>query len=277
MEKSKFQRIIILSIAMLMLAGLFSYGQQDATAPAAAQTAESASKDNATSTPTGDDKNGANNQVIERRSFSLRAFFREGGPFMWPILILTAFGFAIAIERTIYFFRARLASREFIDLLERTVLEKDLTHVEEVCKSKNNTLSKIILKGLEVKHLGFERVEKTISVAASVEVASLERHLSMISAIANISPMLGFLGTVTGMVTAFNDIAAADHISAKIVATGIREALLTTVFGLIAAIPLSLIYNFFVSKIEGFVTSVERISADIIEKFIKTKNDNSST
>lgn len=269
MKKAKIHMCVLISFTVLLLASMISYSQTDAISTNAAQTSESTAQTSAQ----GDDKAGTGNQIIERRSFSLRAFFQEGGPFMWPILVLTAFGFSIAIERTIYFIRARLASREFIDLLERTVLEKGLSDVEEVCKSKQNKLSKIILKGLEVKHLGFERVEKTIAVAASVEVASLERHLSMISAIANISPMLGFLGTVTGMVTAFNDIAAADHISAKIVATGIREALLTTVFGLIAAIPLSLIYNFFVSKIEGFVTSVERISADIIEKFIKTKNE----
>ena len=150
--------------------------------------------------------------------------------------------------------------------------EKNLGTIEDLCNEKKNKLAGIIQKGLTLKHLGYERVEKTLSVAASVEIASLERHLSIISAVANIVPMLGFLGTVTGMVTAFNDIAAADQVSAKIVAGGIKEALLTTAFGLIAAIPLLLFYNYFVHRIEGFITSIERISSDIIEKLIKEKS-----
>ena len=191
---------------------------------------------------------------------------------MWPILILTAFGLAFVIERFVAFARARLASKEFVDQIERSIMEKNLGTIEDLCNEKKNKLAGIIQKGLTLKHLGYERVEKTLSVAASVEIASLERHLSIISAVANIVPMLGFLGTVTGMVTAFNDIAAADQVSAKIVAGGIKEALLTTAFGLIAAIPLLLFYNYFVHRIEGFITSIERISSDIIEKLIKEKS-----
>ncbi|MFW6365115.1 MAG: MotA/TolQ/ExbB proton channel family protein [Spirochaetota bacterium] len=204
-------------------------------------------------------------------AFSLLALFKEGGPFMWPILALTAVGFGFILERFIFFAFARLASKEFIDKLEHSIANQSLDEVEELCAQSKNKIAMIIRKGLALRNLGYERVEKTLSVSASVEVALLERGLSIISAIANIVPMLGFLGTVTGMITAFNDIAAADQVSAKIVAGGIKEALLTTSFGLVAAIPVLLFYNFFVHRIEAFITNIERLSSDIVEKLLKGK------
>lgn len=203
------------------------------------------------------------------KTFSLLALYNQGGLFMWPILIMSAIGLGFVLERFIFFIRARLASKEFIEKLEHVIGNQTLDDVEQLCKENKTKIAMIIRKGIALKSLGYERVEKTLTVAASVEVAMLERGLSMISAIANIVPMLGFLGTVTGMITAFNDIANADQVSAKIVAGGIKEALLTTSFGLIAAIPLLLMYNFYVHKIEEFITNIERLSSDIVEKIIK--------
>lgn len=203
------------------------------------------------------------------KEFSLISLYNQGGVFMWPILVLSAFAFGLIIERFVFFIMANLGSKEFIDKLEQTIAARDLGEVRELCEKNKSKISMVIHKALELKSLGYERVEKTLSVAASVEVAMLERGLSIISAIANIVPMLGFLGTVTGMITAFDDIAAADQVSAKIVAGGIKEALLTTAFGLIAAIPLLLFYNYFVNRIEGFITSVERLASDLVEKIIK--------
>ncbi len=202
-------------------------------------------------------------------SFSLIKIFNEGGPFMWPILILSAVGFGFILERFIFFAMARLGSKEFVDKLDHCIASQDHASIEKFCDDNNNKVAKIILKGLSLKNLGYERVEKTLTISASVEVAMLERGLSVISAIANIVPMLGFLGTVTGMITAFDAIAAADQVSAKIVAGGIKEALLTTAFGLIAAIPILLFYNYFVNRIEHFITNIERLSSDIVEKLIK--------
>lgn len=205
-------------------------------------------------------------------SHSLWEIFQQGGPFMWPILILAAVGMAFIIERFIFFAKAKLASKEYIDKLEKCILSENLESVEKLCVNENNKISQIIKKGLELKTLGYERVEKALSVAGSVEIASLERGLNVLSAIGNIVPMLGFLGTVTGMITAFNDIAAADQVSAKIVAGGIKEALLTTASGLLIAIPTLLFYNYFIHKIEGFISTVERLSSDIVEKLIKGKD-----
>ncbi len=207
--------------------------------------------------------------VNGEKVFSLLELYKQGGPFMWPILILSAVGLGFVLERIVFFIISKLGSKEFIDKLEHTINSQGLEEVEKLCSQNRNKVSLIIQKGLALKSLGYERVEKTLSVAASVEVAMLERGLNVIAAIANIVPMLGFLGTVTGMITAFNDIASADQVSAKIVAGGIKEALLTTSFGLIAAIPLLLLYNYFVHRTEEFVTQIERLSSDIVEKIIK--------
>ncbi len=204
---------------------------------------------------------------------SIWKLYLSGGPFMWPILIMTALGLGFIIERFIYFALSRIGSREFINKLDMAVLNEDLSKVEALCKDKknDNKISQIILKGLELKELGYERVEKTLSVSASVEVSKMERGLNVLLAVGNIVPMLGFLGTVTGMVTAFNDIAAADQVSAKIVAGGIQQALLTTAAGLIAAIPTLLFYNYFIHRIEGFIGNVERLASDLVKKMIREK------
>jgi biopolymer transport protein ExbB len=207
----------------------------------------------------------------DSKSNSLWSLFKKGGIFMWPILLCAALGMGIVIERIIFFVRTKFASREFIEKLENVISTQDLKSVEEMCVNTNNKLGGILLKGLKLELLGYERVEKTISVSASVVVASMERGLNILSAVGNIAPMLGFLGTVSGMINAFADIAAADQVSARIVAAGIMEALITTATGLIVAIPVLFCYNYFIHRIDTFVTDVERIASDVIEKLIKTR------
>ncbi|HQO02277.1 MAG TPA: MotA/TolQ/ExbB proton channel family protein [Spirochaetota bacterium] len=194
--------------------------------------------------------------------------FTKGGPFMWPIFIIAGIGCGFVIERFIYFKRANLNPREFIATLEDTITNRNLDDVEKLCREHNLVLSKIILKGHRVQNLGYDHVEKAIAIAASIEVAVLEKGLNIISAIGNISPLLGFLGTVSGMITAFSNIAAADQVNARLVAGGIEEALITTAAGLIVAIPMLIFYNYFVHRIDVFVADVERISADILEKMV---------
>ncbi|HON78391.1 MAG TPA: MotA/TolQ/ExbB proton channel family protein [Spirochaetota bacterium] len=195
--------------------------------------------------------------------------FSKGGPFMWPIFIIAGIGCGFVIERFLYFKRANLNPREFIASLEDAISNKKLDDVETLCREHNLVLSKIILKGNKVRNLGYDHVEKAIAIAASIEVAVLEKGLNIISAIGNISPLLGFLGTVSGMITAFSNIAAADQVNARLVAGGIEEALITTATGLIVAIPMLIFYNYFVHRIDVFVADVERISADILEKMVE--------
>jgi biopolymer transport protein ExbB len=201
-------------------------------------------------------------------TITLYRIFRRGGPFMWPILLFAAIAMGFIIERFIFFKRAKLNPREFIEELESNIFNGTLNSIERFCEGNTTIISKIIQKGLKVKKMGYEQVEKALSVAGSIEVATLERGLNILSALGNIVPMLGFLGTVSGMISAFSNIAAADQVNARLVAGGIEEALLTTAAGLIVAIPTLVFYNYFVHRIDVFIADVERLSSDILEKLI---------
>jgi len=228
--------------------------------------------------PVTENKKKSNNEdkpaeIKNKTSVSLIDLFNRGGLFMWPILLFASIAAGFIIERFIFFKKSNLNPAEFIEELESTITENDLSTVDELCKNNNYIISKIILKGLKLKDHGIERVEKAFSVAGSIQVASLEKGLNILSALGNIVPMLGFLGTVSGMISAFSDIAAADQVNAKVVAGGIQEALLTSAAGLIVAIPTLFFYNYFVHRVDIFVSDIERLSADVIEKMIEDGND----
>jgi biopolymer transport protein ExbB len=192
---------------------------------------------------------------------------------MWPLLILAALSMGFTIERLIFFKNAKLNPIKFTVGLEEIISGENISDVEVFCKNNNYLISKIVSKGLKVKKLGYEKVEKILSVAGGVEVSALEKGLNILSSIGTIAPMIGFLGTTSGMIMAFSDIAAADRVSAKIVAGGIEEALLTTAAGLLVAIPTLFSYNYFIHRIDLFATNIERISSDIIEKLIHEDYD----
>ena len=205
----------------------------------------------------------------QKSTVSLWSLFRKGGPFMWPILLFAAIACGFIIERFIVFKKANLNPREFIEELNGKISGEDLKSVESFCAANDYILSRIIQKGLKLRSLGHDRVEKGLAVAGSVQVAALERGLNVLSSLGNIVPMLGFLGTVSGMISAFSRIASADQVNARLVAGGIEEALLTTAAGLIVAIPTLFFYNYFVHRIEVFIADVEKISSDIMEKMIE--------
>lgn len=217
---------------------------------------------------------GTGEKTGESKKFFLIDWFRRGGFFMWPILICAALGMGLIIERFIFYRKAKLNPREFIEEFDSTLKSGTISDAETLCKEKNMVISRILLKGFKLRVLGLDHVEKGISAAGSIEIASLEKGLSVLSAVGNIAPLLGFLGTVSGMITAFQSIAAADQVSARLVAGGIYEALITTEAGLIVAIPVLAFYNFFIHRIEAFVADIERISADIVEKLLSENGKN---
>lgn len=204
----------------------------------------------------------------DKKSVFLYDWFRRGGFFMWPILLSAALAMGLIIERFLFYRKAKLKPGVFLEEINRKLGSGTIDEVIALCNEKNMVISRVLLKGLNLRKLGLDHVEKGISAAGSIEVASLEKGLSVLSAIGNIAPLIGFLGTVSGMITAFQSIAAADQVSARLVAGGIYEALITTEAGLIVAIPVLAFYNFFVHRIETFVADIERISSDIAEKML---------
>jgi biopolymer transport protein ExbB len=226
-----------------------------------------ASGDKVSSAPAAQDE-----PVVE--TFSLWQWFRKGGFFMWPILIAAAVGMGLIIERYLFYRKAKVNPREFIVELDSLISRGGVDEIEKLCETKDMVLSRIILKGLRIRSLGTDHVEKAVSAAGAIETASLEKGLNAISAVGNIAPLLGFLGTVSGMITAFQTIAAADQISARLVAGGIFEALITTQAGLVVAIPMFAFYNYFVHRVDSFVAEVERLASDIVEMILKGHGKN---
>ena len=194
--------------------------------------------------------------------------FNEGGDFMWPILICLIIGLAIALERTITLNRADINTRKFILRVKKALEEGGVSAAEEVCANTRGPVASVFQAGLLRSDEGIEAVEKAVVSYGSIEMSFLERGLVWLSLFISIAPMFGFLGTVVGMVEAFDAIEQAGDISPSLVAGGIKVALLTTVFGLIVAIILQFFYNYAVSKIDRIVVEMEEASIELIDSLV---------
>jgi len=188
-----------------------------------------------------------------------------GGFFMHPILLCSVVGLALIIERVWFFARARTDTERLMSELLRTLQDQGLEAAQRMLHARRGPIAAVLHSGLARAKRGPEAVEKAIQTAASIEVALLERGLIWLSTVANIAPLLGFLGTVSGMIHAFEAIAAAEEVSARLVATGIYEALITTAAGLIVAIPVQAAHNYFVSRIDKVVIDLEESGAELID------------
>ncbi|MFN3939971.1 MAG: MotA/TolQ/ExbB proton channel family protein [Chitinophagales bacterium] len=202
----------------------------------------------------------------------MKRYFIEGGwEFMSIILVCLILGLAFCIERIITLSLADINADKLLSNVEKALTNKDVEKAKSICKSTRGPIASIMYQGLTRTNEGIDIVEKSVASYGSVQMGQLEKGLSWISLFIALAPMLGFFGTVIGMVQAFDDIANAGAISATIVAGGIKVALLTTVFGLIVAIILQVFYNFISSKIEGIVNKMEDSSITFIDILVKNK------
>jgi len=191
--------------------------------------------------------------------------FNQGGIFMWPILVLFIFGLMICLERVYTLSKASLTTKRFIPKLSQALKEEGVAAAIKVCEETPGPISEIFHAGLSRADKGVEAVEKSIEAAGSVEMAFLEKGMIWLATVITVAPMLGFTGTVSGMVGAFQDIAAANNISPAIVASGISEALLTTLFGLIVAMTIQVFYNLFTARVDSIVVDMEENSINLID------------
>lgn len=202
----------------------------------------------------------------------LKDYFIQGGAgFMGIILLTLILGLAIAIERILYLNLATTNTQKLLNQVESAMESKGVEAAKEVCKNTRGPVAGIFYQGLNRYNEGLEIVEKSVIAYGSVLMGRLESGLSWISLFIALAPMLGFLGTVIGMVQAFDNIEAAGDISPTIVAGGIKVALLTTVFGLVVAIILQIFYNYLLSKIDGLVNNMEDSSISFIDILAKYK------
>jgi biopolymer transport protein ExbB len=184
---------------------------------------------------------------------------------MWPVLVVLIVGLAISLERIITLNRADINTRKFIVKVKQALEDGGISAAEEVCANTRGPVASVFQAGLMRHHEGIDAVEKAVVAYGSIEMSFLERGLVWLSLFISLAPMFGFLGTVWGMVEAFDAIEAAGDISPTLVARGIKIALLTTVFGLLVAIILQFFYNYFVSKIDRIVVDMEEASIELID------------
>lgn len=260
-------------LALLTITSVLSFGmlnsvhaQDEAAKTETTQQAAPADKAAAPATPE------AAAPVEGEKSFTqvIKQKFIEGGPeFMGITLICLILGLAIVIERIIYLNMATTNSTKLLKNIENALNSGGVEAAKEVCRNTRGPVASIFYQGLDRSHEGVDMVEKSIVAYGGVQMGLLDRGLSWISLFIALGPMLGFLGTVIGMIDAFDAIAAAGDISPAIVADGIKVALLTTVLGLIVAMVLQLFYNYLIAKVESIVNDMENASISLVDLLVK--------
>ncbi len=202
----------------------------------------------------------------------LKQRFIEGGAgFMGIVLLCLILGLALIIERIIYLNLATTNTKKLLENIESALSSGGVDAAKEVCRNTRGPVASIFYQGLDRSDEGIEMVEKSVVSYGGVQMGLMEKGMSWIGLFIALAPMLGFMGTVIGMIQAFDDIANAGTISATVVAGGIKVALLTTVFGLIVAIILQIFYNYLLAKIDSLVNDMENASISMIDILIKHK------
>ena len=271
-------------IAFLMVAGLMTFGfsnlvvAQEEQAQTE-QTEQTVAPEQSEVAPaeTVEELTPAVDNAAEPKTFreSIKKQFIDGGPaFMGIVLIILLIGMAISIERIIYLTLASANSKKLLEGIEAKMKNGDVEGAKQLCKDTRGPVASIFTQGLIRYQDGqsLDEIEKAIVSYGSVAGGKLESGLSWIGLCISLAPMFGFMGTVIGMIKAFDDIAAAGDMSPQIVASGMKVALLTTVFGLIAAIILQIFFNFIASKIENIVNDMEDASISFMDILAKYNN-----
>lgn len=195
----------------------------------------------------------------------MQKFLEGGWEWMLPVLVCLVIGLAVAIERMLYLSFSNINTKKFIAEFEKTLNEKGVEAAKDLCRNTRGPIASIYYQGLDRLDQGMDAVEKAVVSYGSVQTGQMESGLSWIALFIALSPMLGFMGTVVGMVQAFDQIQAAGDISPTVVAGGIKVALLTTLMGLISAVVLQLFYNYIISKIDNLVNGMEDASIVLVD------------
>lgn len=259
--------------ALLAVMGLMAFTAQYASA----QTEEAASTEVVEEAAPADDVVAApaSEQVAEEVPVhqAIKTKFIEGGAgFMATVIACLIFGLAICIERIIYLNMASTNTEKLLAKVEEALQNGGVEAAKDVCRNTRGPVASIFYQGLLRMGQGVDQVEKAVVSYGSVQMGQLESGLSWITLFIGIAPMLGFMGTVIGMIQAFDNIQAAGDISPTLVAGGMKVALITTVGGLIVAIILQLFYNYLISKVDTIVNSMEDASISLVDMLVKFQN-----
>ena len=212
--------------------------------------------------------------VEETKSFHqvLKEKYIQGGAgWMTPVLLCLIFGMALVIERILYLNMATTNVQKLLEGIEGYVQKGDYNGAKDLCRDTRGPVASIFYQGLDRIDEGLDNVEKAVTSYGGVQMARLENNMTWIGLFIALAPSFGFLGTVVGMVQAFDDIEVAGDISPTVVAGGMKVALLTTIFGLIVAIILQIFYNYILTKIESLVAQMEDGSITFMDILVKNK------
>ena len=199
------------------------------------------------------------NQGAEIR-FTLLNMFHDGGAFMYPLVLCSLFALGVVIAKMYALVSARRASKGLLREVEGLLQANKLTEAIRRCEETPGPVAAILLSGLrrvQDDDLSSNDVEKAVKTTGTIELGFLERGLPILATVSNVAPLLGFLGTVAGMIQAFDAIARAGQVEASLVAGGIKVALITTAAGLIIAVPVNILYNYFVTRIDKLIVDME--------------------
>ena len=252
----------------LAVAGIMAFTAQNAVAQDSTKAAPATTEQQAAPASGSDMSSqalmsGSSDQPIYQQ---IKIKFIEGGPgFMATIILCLIFGLAITVERIIYLNLASVDTDKLVKKVDEALNNGGIDAAKEICRNTRGPVASIFYQGLSRMDQGLDVVEKSITSFGSVQMGQLESGLTWIALFIALAPMLGFLGTVVGMVQAFDAIESAGDISPTVVAGGIKVALITTIGGLIVAIILQLFYNYIVSRIDSIVNGMENSSINFID------------
>ena len=204
---------------------------------------------------------------------ALKKKFIEGNAgFMSLVALALVLGLAFCIERIIYLSLSEINAKKFVADLDEKIIRGEIEEAKEMCRNTRGPVASICYQGLERINEPMENIERSVSSYGSVQIANLEKGCSWITLFIAMAPSLGFLGTVIGMVMAFNNIQEAGDLNASVVAEGMKVALITTIFGIIVALVLQLFYNYILSKIDHLTAQMEESAISLMDSINKRKN-----
>ena len=263
-------------IALMSIVGLLTFANFNgamAQKAEATDTTKTEAVDTAAA-PVADQAADQNTEVKEETTKSFHQVLKEkyiqgGAGWMTPVLVCLIFGMALIIERILYLNMATTNVKKLLNGIEDNVKGGNYEGAKELCRNTRGPVASIFYQGLDRIDQGLENVEKAVTSYGGVQMARLENNLTWIGLFIALAPSFGFLGTVVGMVQAFDDIQTAGDISPTVVAGGMKVALLTTIFGLITAIILQIFYNYILTKIESLVDQMEDGSISFMDILVK--------
>jgi biopolymer transport protein ExbB len=273
-QKSTLKTLALTSMFLTLLYVLTPSLLSQATSPAKDEPAKTSevSKDAKDATTVAPASTEAPAPAPAKKSPGLIDLFFAGGWSMWPLALSSIIGFGVAFERIYFFFTTKLVAKGYNQELEDKIEEKGLDGALGYIKdTSDQKISYILKNGYDVANNDPEVFTAGVEREAGEVITLLERGLTILASVSTIAPLIGFLGTVSGMINAFDAIANADQVNAKVVAGGIKEALITTAAGLIVAIPVMSFYQYLSGRVNGFATDVEEAANKVYKELLRKK------